>query len=111
MAEFEYAQSAREELLSLLNISRNNVPNYDELAELAGQCLEDQFLAGQRSRGDWVACADRLPEEGYVLAWSPTFRGLQMPYFHADRQQFEHEAEGTYTHWQPLPAPPQQEKE
>ena len=64
MSEYEYGESASEELLSLLNISRENVPNYDELAELAGQCLEEQFWAGANMASREAEAAMRSYRKG-----------------------------------------------
>ena len=76
MSDFEHAESAREELLSLLNISRDNVSNYDELAELAGRCLEEQFEAGRRAQQVRIDLSDdRTPpqyiEDGQKIVFGP----------------------------------------
>ena len=70
MSDYEHGESAREELLSLLNISRETHHNYEELAELAGRCLEEAFEAGRRTLPPEVRAVVESARAAEAFMWA-----------------------------------------
>jgi hypothetical protein len=65
------------------------------------------IAAWQQRQGGWVSVEERLPEKsGYYLAWNPAPSSRPfVVWFDANKQRWE--SKRVFTHWQPLPAPPE----
>lgn len=74
-------------------------------------CIE----CGYPYSNQWISVEDRLPEKaGYYLCWHIAWDGVSDAYFDGSGKFFEYEAynledEVVVSHWQSLPAIPEQE--
>ena len=67
-------------------------------------CKKD-FLAGYKAAQQWISVKDRLPEIGKEILWYHEPGGeFSVGLLHHNVEQ------PFFTHWQPLPEPPKEEK-
>lgn len=70
------------------------------------------FLAGYKAAQQWISVKDRLPEEtlenAIVLVWRASWHDYDTVKWKSCG--FDDVNPETITHWQPLPAPPKEEK-
>lgn len=84
------------------------------LKEQAADMLEKLAAEKNAKKPEWISVKDRLPDkkcEAYLCSLdSCLFPGSQYISIRAFCDDGEWEANGTVTHWMPLPEPPKEEK-
>jgi hypothetical protein len=54
---------------------------------------------------NWVACKDKLPNDGYVLIYEKGI-GIRTAHYESKKNKFWHNSFYNPTHWAELPEPP-----
>lgn len=68
--------------------------------------LMEVALASLTAEGGWIKCSDRMPEKGQLCLIYILGEGFYIE--HYDTPHFSNPHTCDITHWQPLPAPPEE---
>lgn len=81
--------------------------DHEKLAEDFNGAVE---LLRKRSKPRWIPVAERLPEQGWYLAYGPTIK-TEVLHFNSAEEVWSSERYYNIevTHWMPLPEPPKGE--